>query len=246
MRLSVFLAKCPGLSSFDTPALERLAAGARTRTFSRHEALWRLGDTSSELLVVQRGLVKVTHWTEGGSGAVSLYGPAEDLEGFAAVRGGERVSTAVAVSGEVIVVAIPRALVLASHSELPGPAQSWAFDSTLQALGEWIDLLSARSVEARLAHLLARLHRRFGDDFEDGTSRIHLPLSRLELAELAATSPEAAIRVLSRWQREGLVTADSSGLTLRNAARLFALSGRNAAPAGRSAPAQAAQPRART
>lgn len=249
MRLSVFLAKCRALSSFDADALERLASGARARTFRRHEALWRLGDPTNDLLLVQRGLVKVTHWTDGGSGAVALYGPAEDLESFAALRGGEHASTAVALSDEVIVVAVPRALLLACHSELAAVAQTWAFDRTLSTLGEWIDLVTARSVEAKLAHLLARLHRRFGDDFEDGTARIHLPLSRLELSELASTSPEAAVRVLSRWQREGLVTSDGSGLTLPHPARLFALAEREAAPSGRTrgaTPGLSAQPRARS
>jgi CRP-like cAMP-binding protein len=230
MRLSAFLAKCPGFSGFDSPALERLAANAKTRSFARHEHLWSPGDAPRDMVIVQRGLVKVTRWTDGGSGAIALYGPAEDVESLTTLRGVEHSSSAVALSDEVVVVAVPQPLFLElcaerANSQWP-PA--WALDRTLSVLGEWIDLLSAGSVEARLAHLLDRLNRRFGDDFDDGTSRIQLSLSRSELAELASTSFEAAIRVLSRWQREGLVIADGAGLTLRDPARLFSLCNRDA------------------
>src|SRR5213075_2394561 len=112
MRLSVFLAKCPGFAGFDAPALERLAASAKTRSFARHEHLWRPGDVPRDLVIVQRGLVKVTRWTDGGSGAIALYGPAEDVESFATLRGIEHSSSAVALSDEVVVVAVPKGLFL--------------------------------------------------------------------------------------------------------------------------------------
>jgi len=230
MKLSVFLAKCPGFAGFDSPALDQLAAAAKTRSFARHERLWSPGDVPRDLVIVQRGLVKVTRWTNGGSGAIALYGPAENVESLTTLRGIEHSSTAVALTDEVVIVAVPQRLFADLCAErINGQwAPAWALDSTLTVLGEWIDLLSAGTVEARLAYVLDRLNRRFGDDFDDGTARIQLSLSRSELAELASTSFEAAIRVLSRWQREGLVTADGGGLTLRDPARLFALCDREA------------------
>jgi CRP-like cAMP-binding protein len=238
MKLSAFLAKCPGFSGLDSTALERLAAGAKKRSFARHEHLWTPGDVARDFVIVQRGLVKVTRWTDGGSGTISLYGPAEDVESFTTLRGGEHTSSAVALTDEVVVVAVPQRLFLELCAERANGqwAPAWAVERTLSVLDEWIDLLSAGTVEARLAHLLARLNQRFGDDFDDGTARIQLSLSRSDLAELASTSFEAAIRVLSRWQREGLVTADSSGLTLRDPARLFALCNRDVQSTRRARP----------
>lgn len=238
MKLSAFLAKCPGFSGFDSSALERLAASTKARSFARHEHLWSLGDTPRDLVIVQRGLVKVTRWTDGGSAAIALYGPAEDVESLTTLRGIEHSSSAVALSDEVVVVAVPRGLFLELCAERANGqwAPAWALDRTMNVLGEWIDLLSAGTVEARLAHLLARLNQRFGDDFDDGTARIQLSLSRSELAELAATSFEAAIRVLSRWQREGLVTTQDGGLTLRDPARLLALCNRDAQSIKRARP----------
>ena len=82
----------------------------------------------------------------------------------------------------------------------------------------------AELAEARLATLLLKLYEQFGDDFDDGTSRIGVPLSRQELADMVSTSFETGIRVLSRWEREGLVRTDADGFVLSNLGRLAELS----------------------
>jgi CRP/FNR family transcriptional regulator len=70
-----------------------------------------------------------------------------------------------------------------------------------------------------------KLNDRFGDDFDDGTSEIPVALSRRDLAELVATSFETAIRIMSRWEREGVLETTRRGFTLRDMNRLTALSG---------------------
>jgi CRP/FNR family transcriptional regulator len=105
-------------------------------------------------------------------------------------------------------------------------------------LHDKIDVLSAGSVEARLAMLLLKLYEQLGDDFEDGTSRIPVPLSRQELADLISTSFETAIRVIARWERAGVVSTDAEGFTLKDVAELRRASGLTSAsgPAHESSP----------
>jgi CRP-like cAMP-binding protein len=86
----------------------------------------------------------------------------------------------------------------------------------LAALHNKIDVLSAGSVEARLATLLVKLYEQFGDDFDDDTSKILVTLSRRELADLVSTSFETAIRVMSRWDREGVLETNADGFTIHN------------------------------
>ena len=83
-----------------------------------------------------------------------------------------------------------------------------------------IDVLSAGSVEARLATLLVQLDERFGDEFEDGTTRVPVALSRQELADLVATSFETAIRSMTKWEREGIVETTNQGFSILNRAEL--------------------------
>jgi CRP-like cAMP-binding protein len=59
-------------------------------------------------------------------------------------------------------------------------------------------------VAARMAHILLDLKKRFGRQV-NGATQIDLPLSRAEIADLIGTTPETAIRVLNRFQTEGMV-----------------------------------------
>jgi hypothetical protein len=52
-----------------------------------------------------------------------------------------------------------------------------------------------------------------------------VPLSRQELADLVSTTFETAIRVLTRWERAGVVSTDADGFTLHDVTSLTAVSG---------------------
>ena len=47
-----------------------------------------------------------------------------------------------------------------------------------------------------------------------------LHLSRQEIADLVGTTIETAIRIMSRWQKEGLVETDRTGFLIHDPAAL--------------------------
>jgi CRP/FNR family transcriptional regulator len=75
------------------------------------------------------------------------------------------------------------------------------------------------SVEYRAARLFATLAERLGQNRADGIF-VPLRLSRQEIAELVGTTIETAIRVMSRWQKDGLVETDRDGFLIRRIAEL--------------------------
>jgi CRP/FNR family transcriptional regulator, nitrogen oxide reductase regulator len=80
------------------------------------------------------------------------------------------------------------------------------------------------TAEARAAKLFLTLADRMGEA-RDGGTFIALPLSRQELADLIGTTLETAIRLMSRWQKEGVVLTDKEGFLIADAATLQSLSG---------------------
>jgi CRP/FNR family transcriptional regulator len=83
----------------------------------------------------------------------------------------------------------------------------------LRVAHESIKSLAVEPVEPRLAATLLRLADREGRPSGMG---VELPfhLTRQSLADMAGTTVETTIRVVSRWIRQGLV-ADDGGLSLR-------------------------------
>ena len=52
---------------------------------------------------------------------------------------------------------------------------------------------------------------------------VPLPLSRQEIADLVGTTIETAIRVMSRWQKEGVVETDKKGFRIADPLALAAI-----------------------
>jgi CRP/FNR family transcriptional regulator len=67
--------------------------------------------------------------------------------------------------------------------------------------------LALHDAYSRLAGLLLRFVRREGKETEDGTV-IELELTRQEIASMIGTSRETVVRILSRFQKEGILTLD--------------------------------------
>ena len=83
------------------------------------------------------------------------------------------------------------------------------------------------SAEAKAARLFLTLGERMGE--RDGeTFFIPMALSRQELADLLGVTLETAIRLMSRWQKEGVVLTERNGFRVpsRPALREFADSNR--------------------
>ncbi len=78
------------------------------------------------------------------------------------------------------------------------------------------------SVEYRISSLFSTLAERIGKEGPDGTY-LNLHLSRQDIADLVGTTIETAIRVMSRWQKDGVIETDKDGFLIRRMERLRAI-----------------------
>jgi CRP/FNR family transcriptional regulator len=77
-------------------------------------------------------------------------------------------------------------------------------------------------VDVRLARLFLKLADQMGTPARGGIF-IPLPLSRQELADFTGTTIETAIRIMSRWNRDGIILTEKEGFLLLERATLEAL-----------------------
>jgi len=84
--------------------------------------------------------------------------------------------------------------------------------------------LSERSsrVEYRIARLFLTLADRVGRAEGKGTF-LPVSLHRQEIADLVGTTQETAIRIMSRWNKEGLVVTEEAGFRIPDRSRLEAI-----------------------
>jgi len=92
----------------------------------------------------------------------------------------------------------------------------------LRASHDSITSLAVDPVEARLAATLLRLAKREGMRSDQGVA-LPFHLTRQSLADMTGTTVETAIRILSRWLRDGLLGEDGDRLVLTDWEGLGAL-----------------------
>lgn len=228
MGVREFIERAQAFSGAAPELLDRMAEAATLRTLKRGEVLWHAGDPARQLTIIKSGLVKVVRPASRGRAAIcGLFGPPDTVGDLAVLREVPYPADAIVATDTATVICIPGKFLGEASQSDPGLAVSMAcaMHTKLTALHDKVDVLSAGSVESRLAMLLLKLYDRFGDDFEDDTSGIPVALSRRELAELVATSFETAIRVMTRWEREGVLETTPNGFTIKKLDALRAATG---------------------
>lgn len=219
---SVLLRAKPFLQAPEQAVVE-LARTATTRTLNRGDALWNAGQQPSAFSIIQRGLLKIVRpLASGRESIVGLFGPRESVGDVAVMQGIPYPAAAVVCSESARVIQLPRDELLAQMQRHPGLAISinQAMGDRVHALHAKVEILSAGGVEARLASLLLDLAERFGDELEDGSLIIPLALSRQDLANLVSTTFETTVRVMSKWQKAGVLTTSQDGFVVRDVDRL--------------------------
>lgn len=191
--------------------------------FRRGEVLWRQGDPASALFSVCTGAVKLTRrWPDGREMILDLVFRGQLMGEAAAVPGALHATTAVALTAGRAMRVEDNELrrLLRERPELTPSLLSLAVERQA-AFTRRLDELNHGAVESRLARVLLRV----GDEVGLKDSRgvfVPVHLSRGDLADLVGCRVETTIRIMTRWQREGVVETQREGLVLRDRATLEA------------------------
>lgn len=208
---------CTLLNGLDEADRERLIECSHMAYAERGETIWIAGQPSEFSAVVGLGFVKMTRSSpHGAEVAVELLGPGQCFGLMAAIEGREFPLTATAVTN-CWYLKLPTREVQAIYS-----ASEAMKDQIVRSIGprlrrahEMMSRLSSCSVEERIAAVLFILASSYGKPVSSGLT-IEVPLTRSDISEMAGTTTETTIRVMSRWQKQGLVTTDRHVVTIRD------------------------------
>ncbi len=191
------------------------------RTYEEGTYLFFTGDPPTTLYVILQGHVAlVRHSAEGRDIVLDVMRPG-NMVGELAVFEGIPYSASGKALDTVRTVSIPRETFLHMLNRYPRLASAVIFDLTrrVRHLGDLVQSLVIERVEQRLARILLRLARISGERTEEGLL-ITLPLTRQDLADMAGTTVETAIRTLSRMRKEGIVDTRHGRILIQDPARL--------------------------
>jgi len=219
--VNAVIKSCSILNALTAEEHDQLASHGFMAYADRGEVIWLAGSPSHTVCIVGSGFIKMTRSTpQGAEVAIELLGPGQCFGLLVAIEGREYPLTAVAVT-KTWYLKIPTRSVMeiyASNINLK--------DHILRTLGPRLrkahDMMARMSMgrmEQRLAAVLLILMDSYGQPQKVGI-RIEVPLTRQDLAEMAGTTVETAIRVMSKMQKEGVVKTDKQMITILDAASL--------------------------
>lgn len=190
--------------------LHELAARAQVRIFEPDDIIFYQGDLADRIWLVWQGRVKIVHHDEDGREVIlEIISPGEAFGG-AVLFFPNHPATAKALQTARLICFSSElyASLMVKHPKVTLKLLRMLGARHLSMIN--MQILAGERVERRMAHILLKLASRLGREESDGTV-ITIPLSRQDLADMACTTLETAIRTLSRFRKDGLIVTRRGG-----------------------------------
>jgi CRP-like cAMP-binding protein len=206
-----------------TPIFSRLSPGdrkavadvARVQAFSRGDVIFEQDSPSDAFYAIASGRVKIFKMMPNGKDVIlEVFGPGDPLGALAVYMDRPFPASAAALEDTVCVV-IPRAAFFRLLETQPSLVRGLLVGLTVRLveLANRLAELSGGRIEPRFARLFLKLASQMGRPERGGTF-VPLALSRQELADLSGTTIETCIRIMSRWNKDGVVLTEKDGFVV--------------------------------
>jgi CRP/FNR family transcriptional regulator len=193
----------------------RIAAAAHLKSYARGELIFSEGDPADAFMAIVSGRVKVFKTTPAGKDIIlEIFGAGDPLGAVAVYERVPFMASAITLDASEILRIEQGAFfrLLEQDAELIRGLLS-GLTIRLAELTRRLAELTGAKVEVRFARLFTKLADQIGRAERGGTF-VPMPLTRQELADLTGTTIETAIRILSRWQKDGVLLTEKDGFLM--------------------------------
>jgi CRP/FNR family transcriptional regulator, nitrogen oxide reductase regulator len=203
-------------SVLDDMEVKSLTALAHEKSLVQDENIFWEGDPSNWFYLVSQGKVKIFKSTSNGKEiTLSFFGPGEIFGEVAVLENQPYPASAQAITATQL-IGIQKADFwdfLIKHPSISIKIISVLSSRLREAQSRLRDMAGER-VEQRLARLLLRLADKLGDT---------LPFTRQELSDMAGTTTETTIRILSQWKDQGVIRSVRGQIIIADESKLKTL-----------------------
>lgn len=192
-----------GMNQLESELLQKVT---HSREFKKGELIFRDGETSETLFVVNSGLIGLTKISaEGKEQIVRILFPGDFFGLFALLRNEKHYVNAVAL-GKTTICFIHKQDFLMTMERNSDMSFRFllALNDRLQEADESVSFMGLMEVEQRLSRALLLFHDKM--NAEDG--KFTLPISKKDLASFVGTTPETISRKLVSFVSQNIIKMD--------------------------------------
>lgn len=200
------LAHLPPFSKLDTRQIREILDLSSARRYDSGVAIFDEGHDADRFFMLLDGYIRVVRITPSGEQVIALHIPSGQLFGIAKALGKTTYPATAITASESIALSWPTRLWDSFVAEYDGFATE-TYKTVGARIGEMntrIMEMATQQVEQRIANALLRLINQTGRNVEDGIE-IDFPITRQDLSEMTGTTLHTVSRMLSAWEKQGLV-----------------------------------------
>ncbi|MEN8935452.1 Crp/Fnr family transcriptional regulator [Planktotalea arctica] len=220
------LAPLPPFSLLKREQIRAILDHAVSRRADVGITVFNEGDAAERFFLLLDGTIRVAKVTPDGEQVTSLHIPAGQLFGIAPALGRDAYPASAISASEVLFLSWPVSLWHSFIADYPGFATE-----TYKTVGERVAEMNTRimemstqHVEQRIARALLRLVKQSGKRTDEGIE-ISFPITRQDVSEMTGTTLHTVSRLLSAWEKDGLVSSKRKKIVVCDAHRLVVLGG---------------------
>ena len=203
------------LKSLSKDELLRISNCKTSKTIKKGEVIFDEGEVLNGVYCVKDGICKLSKLSANGKDQIVKMVIKGELLGQRSIVSDERTNLKAVALNDMEVCFIPKSEIIADLQR----NTKFSFDvlkdmaHDLKEADDIIVNMAQKSVRQRLAETLISIDKSFGTN-SDGT--LSVILSREDFASIVGTATESAIRVLSQFKKEGLISTTGKQIKIKN------------------------------
>lgn len=187
-----------------------------TLNYKNNAHVFMEGDPSDWFYIVANGEVKILKHTLAGKDIIlEIMSPGDMFGGVAVLDKKPFPATAQAME-QTTVIRISRQNLLGIMEKYPILKLETVkyFSDRLRDAHETLKNIATERTERRIASLLLKLSKKAGGEEAD-YKKIGFPLTRQEISEMVGTTVETCIRIMSKFQKQGMVKSSGGKILIK-------------------------------
>jgi len=203
------------LKSLDKEELKRISACKTTRTIKKGEVIFEEGDHINGVFCISSGICKVSKMSSNGRDQIIHLVQKGDILGERSLINDEVANLKATAINDMEVCFIPREEIIKDLQKNSDFSMNVLRDlaASLKSADNVIVDMAQKTVKQRLAEMLINLEDKFGHDLDHV---LNINLSREDIANIIGTATESAIRLLSEFKKEGVISLKGKNISLKD------------------------------
>lgn len=203
------------LKSLTRDELMRVSACKTGKLYKKGQLIFEEGETLNGVYCVRSGVCKLTKLSENGKDQVVKLVVKGDLLGKRSLVTDQKTNLSAVALNDMEMCFIPKSEIMDDLSKNPKFTMDVLREMANDLKESDVSLvnMAQKSVKKRMAEILMYSHDNFGTD---GDGYLSIVLSREDYASIVGTATESAIRILSQFKKEGLISTTGKRIKIED------------------------------